>query len=69
MSDGVNRWIQLYDLSTNQIIMQMPIYAGVEMMEGDEIEAESTGTYKIVRRRWSISSEAVILVLQLEPLA
>jgi hypothetical protein len=69
MSAEIPKLIQLYDLSTNRVVVEMPLYSDIEFMEGDEIEGPTIGTFKIVRRRWSISGESIILVLQLEPLA
>jgi|SoiMethySBSTD1v2_1073268.scaffolds.fasta_scaffold610599_1 hypothetical protein len=61
--------VQLYDLSNNKVISEMPHFSDVQYMEGDELEIPSVGAFKIVKRRWSISPDGIILVLILEPLA
>jgi hypothetical protein len=68
MSD-ISKIVQLYDLSHDKTIYEMPHYGDVVYMEGDELELPKVGAFKIVRRRWAISRDSVILVLILEPLA
>lgn len=64
----ITKLIQLYDLVTSEVIVEIPYYAEFEFMEGDEVEIPTFGAHKIVGRRWSISRESIILVLMLEPL-
>ena len=62
--------IQLYDLSANRVIVELPYLDELDFLDGDEIEIPpSLGTYRIVRRRWSLNPNNVVLVLLLEPLA
>ena len=68
MSD-ISKAVQLYDLSRNKTIYEMPHFGDVVYMEGDELEISEIGAFKIVKRRWAVSHTSVILVLILEPLA
>lgn len=65
----VARTVQLYDLSHKHVISEMPYYSDIQFMDGDEMEIQTVGAFKIVGRRWSLSGESIILVLLLEPLA
>ena len=61
--------VQLYDLARSKVIAEMPYFGDVNFLEGDELEMPDLGAFKIVKRRWALSGESVILVLILEPLA